>query len=134
MLPAMGDSVAVLVVDDSAATRAFIAGALEGGGPYRVTQAESGLQALRLLPRQRFDLVVSDVNMPDLNGIELVRFVRESPEHRDTPVLLVSTDGGPAADRGRKLGATGYLVKPFTPEDLLRAVEGLVAGRSPAAP
>ena len=72
----------VLVVDDSAATRGFLAATLEGGGPYRVTQADSGFDALRLLPRTRFDIVVSDVNMPDINGLELVRFVRESHNNR----------------------------------------------------
>jgi two-component system chemotaxis response regulator CheY len=119
----MAERRSVLVVDDSAATREFLAAALESGGAYRVTRAENGLEALRLLPRQRFDLVISDVNMPDINGLELVRFVRESAEHKRTPVLLVTTDGRAAdVERGTKLGATAYLVKPFSPDHLLRVV------------
>ena len=122
----------VLVVDDSAATRGFLTATLEGGGAYRVTQAESGFEALRLLPRRRYDLVVSDVNMPDINGIELVRFVRESADHKDTPVLLVSTDGRPVdRERGTRAGASAFLVKPFSPEELVRVVGDLLAGREP---
>jgi two-component system chemotaxis response regulator CheY len=130
----MAERLSVLVVDDSAATREFLAATLETGGPYRVTRAENGFDALRLLPRQRFDLVISDVNMPDINGLELVRFVRESADHKGTPVLLVTTDGRPVdRERGTKLGATAFLVKPFAPGELLRVVgEVLAAGRGEA--
>jgi two-component system chemotaxis response regulator CheY len=124
----MADRVSVLVVDDSAATREFLAATLEGGGPYKVTRAENGFEALRVLPRQKFDLVISDVNMPDINGLELVRFVRESAEHKKTPFLLVTTDGRPVdRERGTKLGASGYLVKPFSPEELLKVVGEVLA-------
>jgi two-component system chemotaxis response regulator CheY len=123
----MADPRQVLVVDDSAATRSFLAAALENAGGYRVTQAENGFEALRLLPRKKFDLVISDVNMPDINGLELVRFVRESADHKRTPVLLVTTDGRDAdRERGERLGASAYLVKPFTPDELLRVVGQLV--------
>jgi two-component system chemotaxis response regulator CheY len=125
----MSDPRQVLVVDDSASTRGFLTTTLEGSGLYRVTQAQSGFEALRLLPRQRFDIVVSDVNMPDINGLELVRFVRESPNNKGTPVLLVTTDGRPAdVERGKKMGASGYLVKPFAGEELLKTVEQLLGG------
>jgi two-component system, chemotaxis family, chemotaxis protein CheY len=127
----MAEQLSVLVVDDSAATRAFLAATLEGGGPYRVTQAENGFEALRLLPRRRFDLVISDVNMPDINGLELVRFVRESAAHKHTPILLVTTDGRPAdIERGQRLGATAYLIKPFQPEDLLKLAGQLTAKKA----
>ncbi len=70
--------------------------------------------------------MVSDVNMPDINGLELVRFVRELPGPRSTPILLVTTDGREVdRERGEKLGASGYLVKPFTPEVFLRVVADL---------
>ncbi len=123
----MSDPRQVLVVDDSASTRGFLTTTLEGSGLYRVTQAQSGFEALRMLPRQRFDIVVSDVNMPDINGLELVRFVRESPNNKATPVLLVTTDGRPAdEERGKKLGASGYLVKPFAGDELLKVVGELL--------
>jgi two-component system chemotaxis response regulator CheY len=123
----------VLVVEDSAAMRGFVTATLEGAGAYEVTQAESGFHALRLLPRTRFHLVISDINMPDINGLELARFLRERGEHKDTPLILISTDGREAdRERGMKLGADAYLVKPFSPEELISLVEKLVA--SPVAP
>ena len=98
-----------------------------------MVQAENGFEALRLLPRHRFDLVVSDVNMPDINGLELVRFVRESADHKHTPVLLVTTDGRPVdRERGERLGASGYLVKPFAPEELLRVCKELLDAKKPS--
>jgi two-component system chemotaxis response regulator CheY len=117
----------VLVVDDSAATRGFLAATLEGDGRFRVTQADSGFDALRHLPRTRFDLVVSDVNMPDINGLELVRFVRGSANNASTPVLLVTTDGRPTdRERGSRAGASGFLVKPFSGDELLRAIDAIL--------
>jgi two-component system chemotaxis response regulator CheY len=117
----------VLVVEDSAAMRGFITATLESAGSFRVTQAESGFHALRLLPRERFQLVISDINMPDINGLELVRFFREREEHRETPLILISTDGRDVdRERGLKLGADAYLVKPFQPEALLDLVDKLL--------
>jgi two-component system chemotaxis response regulator CheY len=122
-----GASRRVLVVEDSSAMRGFVTSTLEGAGPFLVTQAESGFAALRLFPRMRFDLVISDINMPDINGLELVRFVRDHEEHNKTPLILISTDGRDAdRERGLKLGADAYLVKPFPPEDLLRLVDRLL--------
>ena len=130
----MAERFSVLVVDDSAATREFLAATLEGGGAYRVTRAENGFAALRVLPRQRFDLVISDVNMPDINGLELIQFIRTNEHHRSTPILLISTQ---SSERDRKralsLGADGYVAKPFTPEDLRSRVKAqLEKGRTSA--
>jgi two-component system chemotaxis response regulator CheY len=116
----------VLVVEDSATMRGFITSTLESVG-IEIVQASNGFEALRLMPRARFDLVISDINMPDINGLELVRFIRESPDHRETPLLLISTDGRDAdRERGLRLGADAYLVKPFEPEALLAAVRRLL--------
>jgi two-component system, chemotaxis family, chemotaxis protein CheY len=117
----------VLVVEDSATMRGFVTAALESAGPYAVTQAESGFVALKILPRARYDLIITDINMPDINGLELVRFIRESDTHKKTPLIIISTDGREAdRDRGMKLGANAYLTKPFSPEQLLEIVKGLV--------
>jgi two-component system, chemotaxis family, chemotaxis protein CheY len=119
----------VLIVDDSSATRAFVRAALEEEDDVEVVEAGSGFDALRVLPRERFDLFVVDINMPNINGLELISFIRQSEAHRETPLLVISTEG---AERDRKralaLGATGYLVKPFTPEDLAAAVRELCKG------
>jgi two-component system, chemotaxis family, chemotaxis protein CheY len=117
----------VLVVEDSATMRGFVTAALEAAGPYAVTQAESGFHALKILPRGRYDLIITDINMPDINGLELVRFIRESEAHKGTALIIISTDGREAdRDRGMKLGADAYLTKPFAPEQLLEIVRKLV--------
>lgn len=113
----------VLLVDDSATMRQFISATLEAEGDYAVTAATTGFEALKLLPRSRFDLIITDINMPDINGLELLRFIRESPNHARVPVFLISTDGSERdRERGMKLGADAYLVKPFKPEALLEIV------------
>jgi two-component system chemotaxis response regulator CheY len=114
----------VLVVEDSFSMRAFVRSALESDhealASIEVVEASSGFDALRLLPRGPYDLVISDINMPDINGLELVRFIRASEQHRATRVVLISTQASEKdRERGLSLGANAYLSKPFTPE-LLR--------------
>jgi two-component system chemotaxis response regulator CheY len=117
----------VLVVEDSATMRGFVTAALESAGPFSVTQAESGFHALKVLPRARYDLIITDINMPDINGLELVRFIRDSEQHKATPLIIISTDGREAdRDRGLKLGANAYLTKPFDPEQLIAVVRTLI--------
>jgi len=113
-----------LVVDDSAAMRAYVRSALEGEAEdVEVVEAASGFDALRLLPRGRFDMVITDINMPDINGLELLRFVRDSEHTRDVVVLIISTQGSERdKERGLKLGANAFLSKPFTPEALREVV------------
>jgi two-component system chemotaxis response regulator CheY len=114
----------VLVVEDSATMRRFVVAALDAGGKFRVTLANSGFEALKELPRSSYDLIITDINMPDINGLELVRFIRESGRHKSAPLILMSTDSRPTdVERGLKLGANAYLVKPFTPDDLLSTAE-----------
>ena len=131
----------VLVVDDSASMRSYVRSALEQDEPTLVTgsardesalpesepiqvvEASSGFDALRLLPRGRFDLVIADVNMPDINGIELIRFLRESPRHRGVPILIISTQRSEkSVERALATGANGFLAKPFSPEALRKEV------------
>ena len=117
----------VLVVEDSPAMRAFVRAALEEGGLADVTEAANGFEALRLLPRVRYDLVVTDINMPDIHGLELISFMRKSEQHKTTPVIIVSTEGAQRdRDRGISLGANAYLTKPFLPEQLRATARRLV--------
>ncbi len=115
----------VLVVEDSAATRAFARtvledeafGALLGGA--EVVEASCGFDAMRLLPRGPYDLIITDINMADINGLELIHFIRKSEHHRTTPLVIISTQNTERdVDRGMALGANAYLSKPFTPEAL----------------
>ncbi|MEN8158635.1 MAG: response regulator [Myxococcota bacterium] len=123
----------ILVVEDSGAMRALIGAALEDlDEKLEVDEAESGFAALRLLPRTRYDLIVTDINMPDINGLELVSFVKRDPRYRETPLLIVSTEGSERdRDKGLALGASAYLVKPFVAEELREIVLSLLAGSGP---
>jgi two-component system chemotaxis response regulator CheY len=129
----------ILVVEDSYSMRTFVRSSLESDpsllGEVEVVEASSGFDALRLLPRGPYDLVITDINMPDINGLELVRFIRTSEMHKATPVLLISTQSSERdRERGLSLGADAYLTKPFTPE-LLReeTARQLARGREPAS-
>lgn len=109
--------------------RAFVRAALEEELGAEVMEAESGLHALSRLPGESYDLVVVDVNMPDLNGLELVSFVRQQERHRETPILLISTESAVRdREKGLALGANGFLSKPFTPEQLCERARQLMAG------
>jgi len=113
----------VLLVDDSRTTRAFAAAALEAGGDVEITEASTGVEALKILPRQQFDLVITDINMPDINGLELIKFTRTHANYKDTPVIIISTEGRDTDQkRALDLGANEYITKPFTPDDLVAAV------------
>lgn len=109
----------VLVVEDSGATRELLRAALETLGVVEVHMAVSGFEALKVLPRHRFELIITDINMPDINGLELINFVKKNPHYRDTPLFVVTTEGREQdRDRGLRLGANEYVVKPFAPEQL----------------
>lgn len=128
----------ILVVEDSFSMRSFVRGALEMGvaelGSLDIVEASGGFEALRLLPRGPYDLVITDINMPDINGLELIQFIRTNEHHRTTPILLISTQSSQRdRARGLSLGADGYVTKPFTAEDLLRAAKTLIEKGRPAA-
>lgn len=127
----------ILVVEDSASTRALVRAILEDPafsgavGPVEVTEAASGFDAMRLLPRSRFDLVITDINMPDVNGLELIHFIRRSQQYRTTPLVIISTQATERdVERGKKLGADAYVPKPFGPEELRSACEKLLEAKS----
>src|SRR5262249_34267973 len=128
----------ILVVEDSASTRSLVRAILEepafsaAVGQVEVTEAQSGFDAMRLLPRTRYDLIITDINMPDVNGLELIHFIRRSEQYRSTPLVIISTQATERdVERGRKLGADAYVPKPFTSEDLQTACAKLL-DRPPA--
>ncbi len=110
----------ILVVEDSSTMRSLLASTLEDlGVEVKVTEATSGFEALRTVPRASFDLIVTDINMPDINGLELISFLKRNPATRSVPILIISTEGTERdRERGLGLGADAYLVKPFEPEEL----------------
>jgi two-component system chemotaxis response regulator CheY len=109
----------VLVVEDSAMMRELIASTCESIGSIAVTESASGFEALKVLPREHFDLIITDINMPDINGLELIRFVKSHKAYATTPLFIVSTESSQTdLERGLKLGANEYLPKPFQPAHL----------------
>lgn len=112
--------------------RSFVRSALEADARHSgldVVEASSGFEALRLLPRGPYELVITDINMPDINGLELISFIRRSELHKETPVLIISTQSSERdRARGLSLGANGYLTKPFSPEDLQNEVWRFMSG------
>jgi two-component system chemotaxis response regulator CheY len=123
-----------LIVEDSAAMRAFLRAALEANGlADDIVEAKSGFEALRILPRERFDFAFVDINMPDIHGLEVIRLMRASEAHTNTPILVVSSEASPRdLERGLSLGADGWLKKPFTPEGLLAAIREILEKRGAA--
>ncbi|MEZ4333499.1 MAG: response regulator [Myxococcota bacterium] len=121
----------ILIVEDSATMRSLIGSSLEAlDGPVKVVEARSGFEALRLLPRETFDLVVTDINMPDINGLELASFMKGSSKYASIPLVIVSTEGSERdVEKGLGIGADAYLVKPFDPEALRQVVLDLLAVR-----
>jgi len=113
----------VLIVEDSKASRELIASAAESVQGVEAFTTSTGFEALKLLSRQRFDLIITDINMPGINGLELINFVKKNPTYRDTPLFVISTEGRDQdREKGLALGAVEYLVKPFRQQDL----EGLL--------
>src|SRR6185312_15260931 len=112
----------ILAVDDSAAMRQMVSITLTGAG-HEVQQAADGREALAIAERQRFDLVITDVNMPVMDGLTLVRHLRNLPSYRGVPLLVLTTEATTEKKlEGKAAGATGWLVKPFNPDRLLATV------------
>ena len=125
----------ILVVDDSKVMRDMIVACLRADPALRFSHAASGLEAIEQLSLRGFDLVVLDLNMPDIGGIEVVEFIRGQDRLRSLPIVIVTTRGDETS-RARALsaGASRFLVKPFDPEAILGEVQALLGERAAAAP
>lgn len=112
----------VLAVDDSKTMRDMLEYTLKDAG-YNVVLAEDGQQGLTQLSSNSVDLVITDINMPVMNGIEFIKNVRSDVTNRSLPILILTTESGDdLKQQGRAAGATGWIVKPFVPEKLLKVV------------
>ncbi|MGD9601896.1 MAG: response regulator [Gammaproteobacteria bacterium] len=117
----------ILAVDDSASMRQMVSFTLKGAG-YEVIEAVDGQDALGKAKGKVADIVLTDVNMPNMDGIQLIRELRKLPQYKFTPMLLLTTES--AADKkaeGKAAGATGWLVKPFNPEQLLATLKKVMS-------
>ena len=117
----------VLTVDDSRTMRDMLRLALAGSG-YRVVQAIDGLDGLEVLEAEGADVIITDLNMPRLDGFGFIEQVRSNERHRATPILVLTTESAPEIkERARDAGATGWIVKPFDPEKLRSALRRVSA-------
>lgn len=120
-------TVRILAVDDSRTIRDLLAQALLGAG-YQVTLAEDGQDALDRLAEAAPDAIISDINMPRLDGFGLIQAIRQNESYRATPILVLTTESAPELKaRARAAGATGWIVKPFEADKLVRALQ-MIAG------
>lgn len=114
----------ILIVEDSTTTRSLIRAVIEELGDFNIVEAPTGFDALKLLPAQDFDLVVTDINMPDINGLELINFVRSNQRYSNIPLIIVTTERSEEdKKRGMALGATAYVTKPFKAPELQDVVK-----------
>jgi len=113
----------ILIVDDSETVRQVLQLALGNAG-YQVVEAEDGFDALTKLSGAQVDMLITDLNMPNMDGLELIKKVREEGKHRFTPIVMLTTESSEEKKKaGREAGASGWIVKPFKPEQLLKVVK-----------
>ena len=116
----------ILAVDDSASMRQMVAFTLKSGG-YSVVEAVDGQDAWEKAAKADFDLVLTDQNMPRMDGISLTKKLRENPKFKATPILILTTESSDQMKQaGRNAGATGWLVKPFDPAKLIEVIRKVI--------
>lgn len=109
----------ILIVEDSATTRSLIRAVVEEVGDFNIIEAPTGFDALKFLPAEDFDLVLTDINMPDINGLELINFVKSNPRYNHIPLIIITTERSEEdKKRGMALGAAAYVTKPFKAPEL----------------
>ncbi len=117
----------IMTVDDAATMRKMIAFTLKGAG-HDVVEASDGVEALKTLQTRPVDLVITDVNMPNMDGLTLTRSLRALPQFARTPIVLLTTESAPEKKaEGKAAGATGWIVKPFQQDQLLAVVAKVLA-------
>ncbi|HMM75868.1 MAG TPA: response regulator [Gammaproteobacteria bacterium] len=115
----------IMVVDDSASLRQVVRIALTQAG-YEVVEGSDGRDALGKLTGQKIHLIISDVNMPNMDGISFVKEVKKHPQYRFTPIIMLTTESQESKKQeGQAAGAKAWVVKPFKPEQMLQAVSKL---------
>ncbi len=116
-----------LVVEDSPTMRGIIVSSLENLTNIRSVEVANGFEALKALPQETFDIILTDINMPDINGLELLSFLKNHPLYKTIPVVIISTEKSEAdRQRGMALGADEYVTKPFEPGELQMIIRRLL--------
>lgn len=116
-----------LTVDDSKTIREMVSFTLKGAG-FDVLEAEDGKHALEVLSGNEVQVIITDLNMPNMDGLELMKALRADPKYKFTPILMLTTEGDATKkEQGKAAGATGWIVKPFNPEKLVQVVNKVTA-------
>ncbi len=116
----------ILIVDDTASMRQMIGFTLNDAS-YEVTEAADGNEALEAARKSKFDAIITDINMPNMDGISLVRELRSLAEYKFTPILMLTTESQDSKRKeSKEAGATGWIVKPFNPEQLLNVIKNVL--------
>jgi len=116
----------ILIVDDSASLRQVISIALKGAG-YNVIEGEDGVDGIKKLDGTKVHLIISDVNMPNMDGLTMVKKIKEMPAYKFTPIVMLTTEAGAdKKDIGKAAGVKAWMVKPFKPDQMLDAVSKLI--------
>jgi two-component system chemotaxis response regulator CheY len=127
------ESMRILVVDDSATMRQMLGLQLKQFRGAKITDAVDGVDAVRKLQAEKFDIVLTDINMPLMDGLKLVGFIRQNADLKNLPIIIITTRGADEdRDRGLALGANAYVNKPVQPSQLVKAVMGLLKPAPPA--
>ncbi len=118
----------ILVIEDSSTMRSLIVATVEDLTGFETVEVKNGIEALKMLPTQEFDLIITDINMPNINGLEVVSFVKSHPQYQSIPIIIVSTEQGEKEiEKGLSLGASDYLTKPFHPENLKKVIQKVMS-------
>ena len=124
---ALRDQIRIMVVDDMSTSRGLITQALDAFGVRNVSTAENGKQALQILASKPAHLVISDYNMPEMDGLHLLHYLRSKPQTQKIGFLLITGRTDPAIiNKGKQLGMNNFIAKPFQPADLKTAIESIV--------
>lgn len=117
----------IMTVDDSASIRQLVSFTLKQHG-YEVVEAVNGSEAIRKLNQKKIDMLITDINMPEIDGISLIKKVRDDPSYKFIPIIILTTDSqGEKKEEAKAAGATGWIVKPFRPDQLVAAVRKVMA-------
>lgn len=113
-------SLKILIVEDSGVMRDYVSSSIKIYFPsIESIEVSSGFDALKALPYHKFDVIITDINMPDINGLELINFIKKHPQYKDIPIIIISTEkSNEDKQKGLALGVFAYISKPFTPEQL----------------
>jgi len=117
----------IMTVDDSASIRQLVSFTLKQQG-YEVVEAVNGTEAIRKLNQKKIDMLITDINMPEIDGISLIKMVRDNPSYKFMPIIILTTGSQTEKkEEAKAAGATGWIVKPFRPDQLVAAVRKVLA-------